>query len=62
MCVFINVLLSQVVAVCHEAAICALQENIQSSTVTRGHFIDAIHYIVPRTPLSLIELYNNYLQ
>lgn len=53
---------AEVVAVCHEAAINALQENIMSSIITRDHFMTALNYVTPRTPQSLIELYKNYLQ
>lgn len=52
----------QVVAVCHEAALGALQENLNATVVNETHFLSAMKVITPRTPSSLLELYQNYLQ
>ncbi|KAK6640319.1 hypothetical protein RUM44_012005 [Polyplax serrata] len=52
---------AEIVAVCREAALKALEEDFQAEKVTRQHFIEALQIIIPRTPKSLLDLYNNYL-
>lgn len=50
------------VAVCHEAAINALQEDINAAEILKRHFLSALDMVKPRTPSSLLELYKRYLQ
>ncbi|KAL0267447.1 UNVERIFIED_CONTAM: hypothetical protein PYX00_009714 [Menopon gallinae] len=52
---------AEVVAVCHEAALKALEEDMNSCRVLRKHFLIALTIILPRTPQSLIKIYENYL-
>lgn len=48
-------------AVCHEAALKALQEDISAQIVTKEHFEVALEIVTPRTPPSLLKLYEDYL-
>lgn len=51
---------AEISALCREAAIMALEENIESSEVCRGHFDIAFMAVKPRTSKELIELYRKY--
>ncbi|KAG8258181.1 spermatogenesis associated protein 5 [Homalodisca vitripennis] len=51
---------AEVVAVCHEAAMSALQEDFNVAEVCDRHFVSALDTIKPRTPQSLLELYKTY--
>ncbi|KAJ8931196.1 hypothetical protein NQ314_015919 [Rhamnusium bicolor] len=53
---------AEVNAVCHEAAMMALEENIEIQYVENKHFEKALKLITPRTPQSLIKLYEDYVQ
>ncbi|GLV40036.1 uncharacterized protein CBL_10933 [Carabus blaptoides fortunei] len=53
---------AEVQAVCHEAAMKALEEDIEASSVTTEHFAKAFHIITPRTPPSLLKVYEEYLK
>jgi AAA family ATPase len=50
----------QVVAVCKEAALKALEEDIEAKFVQMNHFISALDIVTPRTPKSLLKLYEDY--
>jgi len=52
----------QVLAVCHEAALHALEANLNATTVTYSHFMSALQLVTPRTPSSLLQLYETYLK
>ena len=52
---------AEIQAICHEAAMKALEEDLNAATITKEHFKAALAIITPRTPLSLIDLYSNYL-
>ncbi|XP_056640032.1 ribosome biogenesis protein SPATA5-like isoform X1 [Diorhabda sublineata] len=52
---------AEVNAVCHEAAMMALEENLESRFVEMKHFEKALCLVTPRTPSNLINLYENYL-
>lgn len=52
---------AEVNAVCHEAALAALEEDIHSSTVEMRHFMLALDMLPPRTPQCLVNLYEEYL-
>lgn len=51
---------AEVSALCREAALAALQENIKSSEVYMRHFDVAFIAVKPRTSVELIELYKKY--
>ncbi|XP_067009613.2 ATPase family gene 2 protein homolog A isoform X2 [Anabrus simplex] len=53
---------AEVLAVCHEAAMKALEEDINAPEVSLRHFEIALEYVVPRTPDSLLQLYDKYLK
>lgn len=52
---------AEVNAVCHEAAMLALEENLESEFVEMKHFVKALDLVTPRTPVSLIKLYDDYV-
>ena len=51
---------AEIAALCREAALMALQENIESKEVLRRHFDKAFMAVKPRTSRELIELYRKY--
>ncbi|KAJ8976502.1 hypothetical protein NQ317_018446 [Molorchus minor] len=53
---------AEVNAVCHEAAMMALEESLDAQQVESRHFEKALKLITPRTPPTLIRLYEDYLQ
>lgn len=52
--------LLQVTLLCQEAAVAALQDDINCQKVCRQHFIKALSAIVPRTSKDSIERYKSY--
>nr|XP_012152788.1 PREDICTED: spermatogenesis-associated protein 5 isoform X1 [Megachile rotundata] len=52
---------AEIQAICHEAAMKALEEDLNASIITKEHFKAALALIIPRTPPSLINIYNDYL-
>ena len=52
---------AEIQAICHEAAMKALEEDLNAATITKEHFKAALAIITPRTPPSLIDLYSNYM-
>ncbi|XP_019350188.2 ATPase family gene 2 protein homolog A isoform X7 [Alligator mississippiensis] len=53
---------AEITAVCREAALLALQEDIQAKCIMRKHFQQALTTVRPRIPDSLIQFYSNYHQ
>ncbi|XP_027027515.2 ATPase family protein 2 homolog isoform X1 [Tachysurus fulvidraco] len=51
---------AEVTAVCREAALFALQEDIKAKHITVSHFESALAVIKPRVPDSLLRLYADY--
>ncbi|XP_039607154.1 ATPase family protein 2 homolog isoform X1 [Polypterus senegalus] len=51
---------AEITAVCREAALLALQENIAAKTILAKHFHHALEIVAPRIPDSLIQFYNTY--
>ncbi|XP_052076050.1 ribosome biogenesis protein SPATA5-like [Mytilus californianus] len=51
---------AEICAVCHEAAMSALQENIDAKHVKLKHFSDALTVVTPRIDSELIKCYNDY--
>lgn len=58
-CVFF---LSQITAICREAALLALQEDIKAERIQARHFESALTVVKPRIPDSLIQSYISYQQ
>ncbi|XP_011878145.1 PREDICTED: spermatogenesis-associated protein 5 [Vollenhovia emeryi] len=52
---------AEIHAICHEAAMKALEEDLDAANVTKEHFIAAFKAIAPRTPASLIKIYKEYM-
>ncbi|XP_076296684.1 ATPase family gene 2 protein homolog A isoform X1 [Lasioglossum baleicum] len=52
---------AEIQAICHEAAMKALEEDLNAAIITKEHFKAALAIVTPRTPTSLINLYNSYL-
>lgn len=52
---------AEIQAICHEAAMEALEEDLNATIITKEHFKAALSIITPRTPPSLINLYNAYM-
>ncbi|XP_033204178.1 ATPase family gene 2 protein homolog A isoform X2 [Bombus vancouverensis nearcticus] len=52
---------AEIQAICHEAAMKALEEDLNATIITKEHFKAALAIITPRTPASLINLYNEYM-
>uniref|UniRef100_A0AAQ4REG3 non-chaperonin molecular chaperone ATPase n=1 Tax=Gasterosteus aculeatus aculeatus TaxID=481459 RepID=A0AAQ4REG3_GASAC len=53
---------AEIAAVCREAALLALQEDIKAQHVEAGHFESALRTVEPRIPDSLIQSYISYQQ
>ena len=53
---------SQVTAVCHEAALSAMQEDINIACVHQRHFDAALKTVTPRITQDLIQFYADYQQ
>ncbi|XP_065341728.1 ATPase family gene 2 protein homolog A [Cloeon dipterum] len=51
---------AEVSAVCHEAALAALQDDINATELCMHHFSQALVSITPRTPASLLDLYASF--
>ncbi|RZF47097.1 hypothetical protein LSTR_LSTR005175 [Laodelphax striatellus] len=51
---------AEVVAVCQEAALSALEEDTSAAQVSWSHFQRALTLITPRTSKTLLELYERY--
>ncbi|MEE6461619.1 hypothetical protein FKM82_001347 [Ascaphus truei] len=53
---------AEITAVCREAALLALQEDIQAQCIMGRHFDQALAVVTPRIPDSLIQFYATYNQ
>lgn len=51
---------AEIIAVCQEAALFALEESLEAEAVTRRHFLMALTRVLPRTPKTLLDLYKNF--
>ncbi|KAI5729219.1 hypothetical protein M8J76_000292 [Diaphorina citri] len=51
-----------IVAVCDEAALSALENNLEAAYVSHQDFLTALQLVKPRTPPQLIKLYENYIK
>lgn len=52
---------AEINAVCHEAAMKALEEDIEAERVMQAHFEEALKLVTPRTSSSLLQMYTDYL-
>lgn len=52
---------AEIVAVCHEAALKSLEEDIEARMVFKKHFDCSLNIIVPRTSQSLLKIYEKYI-
>uniref|UniRef100_G1SDE4 ATPase family gene 2 protein homolog A n=1 Tax=Oryctolagus cuniculus TaxID=9986 RepID=G1SDE4_RABIT len=51
---------AEIIAVCREAALLALEEDIQANCVMKRHFTQALSTVTPRIPESLRRFYEEY--
>lgn len=53
---------AEITAICREAALLALQEDIKAERIQARHFESALTVVKPRIPDSLIQSYISYQQ
>ncbi|XP_054845912.1 ribosome biogenesis protein SPATA5 isoform X2 [Eublepharis macularius] len=53
---------AEITAVCREAALLALQEDIQATSIMGQHFQQALAIVTPRIPFSVQQFYESYQQ
>lgn len=53
---------AEIHAICQEAAMYALEENLLAAIIQWKHFTKALENVRPRTSSELLELYEDYLQ
>ncbi|XP_051041740.1 ribosome biogenesis protein SPATA5 isoform X1 [Phodopus roborovskii] len=51
---------AEIIAVCKEAALLALEEDIKADRIMKRHFTQALSIVTPRIPESLIRFYEDY--
>ncbi|XP_059779533.1 ATPase family gene 2 protein homolog A isoform X1 [Balaenoptera ricei] len=51
---------AEIIAVCKEAGLLALEEDIQAKSITKKHFTRALSIVTPRLPESLRRFYEDY--
>ncbi|XP_069903723.1 ATPase family gene 2 protein homolog A isoform X7 [Oryctolagus cuniculus] len=51
---------AEIIAVCREAALLALEEDIQANCIMKRHFTQALSTVTPRIPESLRRFYEEY--
>uniref|UniRef100_A0A6I8N9G6 non-chaperonin molecular chaperone ATPase n=1 Tax=Ornithorhynchus anatinus TaxID=9258 RepID=A0A6I8N9G6_ORNAN len=51
---------AEIAAVCREAALLALQEDLRAQSIMRRHFDQALDIVTPRIPASLKQFYADY--
>ncbi|ODN02917.1 Spermatogenesis-associated protein 5 [Orchesella cincta] len=51
---------AELTAVCHEAALKALEEDITSEKISQSHFTQALNIVKPRITQEQIDFYENY--
>ncbi|KAI8811343.1 P-loop containing nucleoside triphosphate hydrolase protein [Cladochytrium replicatum] len=51
---------AEVVSVCQEAALCALEENWDAEKVQRRHFEAALRLVVPRITQDMLDFFNRF--
>ncbi|XP_051900077.1 ribosome biogenesis protein SPATA5 isoform X2 [Pristis pectinata] len=53
---------AEIIALCREAALLALQEDLQAKIITEKHFEQSFKIVTPRIPQKLVDFYVNYQQ
>lgn len=53
---------AEIQAICQEAAMCALEENLTTAVIQWTHFTKALGKVKPRTSAELLRLYEDFLQ
>ncbi|KAJ8669376.1 hypothetical protein QAD02_000635 [Eretmocerus hayati] len=53
---------AEIQAICHEAGMRALEENLDAAQVTKEHFRVALSIVVPRTHKDVIKVYEDFVQ
>uniref|UniRef100_UPI00398EE5EF ATPase family gene 2 protein homolog A isoform X2 n=1 Tax=Pristiophorus japonicus TaxID=55135 RepID=UPI00398EE5EF len=53
---------AEIIALCREAALLALQEDLQAKIILERHFEQSFKIVTPRIPKKLIDFYANYQQ
>ncbi|XP_078067366.1 ATPase family gene 2 protein homolog A isoform X2 [Mustelus asterias] len=53
---------AEITALCREAALLALQEDIQAKIIMKQHFEQSFEIVTPRIPKKLMDFYENYQQ
>lgn len=53
---------AEVIAVCREAALLALEEDIKAKCIRKKHFTQALSTVTPRIPESLRRFYEDYIE
>jgi len=56
----IYLLFQQIAAVCHEAALKALEEDISTTNILQKHFLLGLEAVKPRLSHEMITFYENY--
>ncbi|XP_004855002.1 spermatogenesis-associated protein 5 isoform X1 [Heterocephalus glaber] len=51
---------AEIIAICREAALLALEENIKANCIMKKHFTQALSIVTPRIPESLRRFYEDY--
>ncbi|XP_043529993.1 ATPase family protein 2 homolog isoform X3 [Chiloscyllium plagiosum] len=51
---------AEIIAVCREAALLALQEDLEAKIIMKRHFEQSFEIVTPRIPQKLIDFYTNY--
>lgn len=51
---------AEIIAICREAALLALEEDIQANCIMKRHFTQALSTVTPRIPESLRRFYEEY--
>ena len=49
-------------AICNEAGMLALRDDFNIDAIGMKHFLSALNAVLRRTPQSLLQFYDNYLQ
>lgn len=52
---------AEVNAVCHEAAMVALEESLEAQTIQMRHFKKALDLVKSRTSPNLLKIYEDYV-
>ncbi|XP_021082561.1 ATPase family protein 2 homolog isoform X4 [Mesocricetus auratus] len=52
--------IDKIIAVCKEAALLALEEDIKADRIMKRHFTQALSIVTPRIPESLMRFYEDY--